>query len=117
MESLYAVCNSQLQHVRTRGHRGAPRVGSNTCSSVGAVAASNRDRAQVMHPRAVWVDHSGAWRGRHAWTLGILLDWRRTPHGWEGLTLYAYGGGELPWSAHLSWVRAAYLRPIRAPDP
>jgi hypothetical protein len=65
-----------------------------------------------MRPRPVWVDHSQHWRMNRSWTLGILLEWRRAPHGWEGLVIYGTGGGEVPWSAHLSWVRATYLRPI-----
>lgn len=65
-----------------------------------------------MQPRLVEIDHAGHWRGQREWTPGILVEWRRTGSGWEGLVLYARGGGELPWTVQLRWVRETDLRPV-----
>lgn len=83
------------------------------------MGASNRDRMDVSRPVPVWVDESTAFRGPVA--PGILLEWRqveghREPR-WEGLTTFAVGGGELPWSVVTKWVREACLLPMEPRFP
>ena len=42
------------------------------------MSASNRDKRKAHFPRPVWVSPPGfAAGGTEAWTVGLLLDWKR----------------------------------------
>lgn len=74
-----------------------------------------------MRPRPVLVDRTGNWRGERDWNVGLLLDVRkledrRGRSHWEGLVATARGGGELPWSLEVAWIRQDYLRRIAPPE-
>lgn len=84
------------------------------------MGASDRDRRSLPRPRPVWWQWD-AWIGSHAPKQppypAILLEWRAVerdgrPTHWEGLIVYASGGGERSWSIELKWVLASELRPI-----
>lgn len=83
------------------------------------MSASERDKRALPKPRAVWV--IWGWSTGHAIDPmpGILLEWRKVardgrPDRWEGLVLFALGGGESKWSVRLEWVSAVELRPLDA---
>jgi hypothetical protein len=77
---------------------------------------SDRDRADVPAPRAVWVDVTGGWRGEHDWRPGLMLEWQRVERRnrvhWEALVIWAHGGGELPWEISMKWMRQGDVRPM-----
>lgn len=86
------------------------------------VGASDRDRANVPRPRPVWVDVTGHWYDEKDWRPGLLLEWRsiatrQNTVRWEGLVVWASGGGELPWSVSQGWVRSGNVRPMYPADP
>jgi len=59
-------------------------------------------------PKHVWIDVTGSSTSR---SPGLLLEWRRTPSGWEALCVYASGGGNRRWSLTEAWVRAEHVSP------
>lgn len=63
-------------------------------------------RGEHLHPRHVWASlyASGP-------SPGLLLEWRRTPDGWEGLVVMASGGGVAKWGVAMSWVDARSIEP------
>lgn len=86
------------------------------------MGASERDRADVPRPRPIWVDVTGHWRDERDWHAGLLLEWRQVPTRrgvtrWEALVMYAAGGGELPWSLSMRWVRSGEVRPMYPSEP
>jgi len=86
------------------------------------MGASDRDRADVPRPRPVWVDVTGHWWDEKDWRPGLLLEWRQVETRqhttrWEGLVIYAFGGGELPWTVSQAWLRAGNVRPMFPADP
>lgn len=72
-------------------------------------------------PRPCWL----VWNSDHMPpTPGILLEWRKVEDArmaagfrWEGLVVYAAGGGDLPWHLNLAWERESRIRPMEVPEP
>ncbi len=86
------------------------------------MGASNRDRTEVARPRPVWVDITGHWYDEKDWRPGLLLEWRQVgtkqnTTRWEGLVVYAIGGGQLPWSLTQAWLREGTVRPMYPAAP
>lgn len=76
----------------------------------------------MPRPRPVWVDVTGHWYDEKDWRPGLLLEWRQVPDKrggvrWERLVVWAFGGGELPWSLSQEWMRTGTLRPMYPNDP
>ena len=85
------------------------------------MGASDRFLFRAIEPRPVWIDLRGS-LGHGPVHLGVLVEWRsrerpgRSPV-WEGLVVWATGGGELSWSLAMRWIPADDLRPVEADLP
>lgn len=83
------------------------------------MGASERDKRTLPQPRAVlwdWCNWTGGSIPKQAPHPAILLEWRKVqsdgrPDRWEGLIVYASGGGEVAWTVNLRWVNAGDLTP------
>ena len=90
---------------------------SNIRSILAGVSASDRNKRVLPKPRLVWVVWDWSTGPKAEPMPGLLLEWRKVeregrPDRWEGLVLFATGGGERRWSVRLEWVIASELRPI-----
>lgn len=86
-----------------------------------SVGASDRFLFRAIDPRPVWIDLRGS-LGHGPVLLGLLVEWRSRerpgrPAVWEGLVVWASGGGELPWALSMRWISADDLRPIEVTMP
>jgi hypothetical protein len=79
----------------------------------------DRDKRTAYAPRPVWVDMSGQWSWKiRSPSVGILVEWRQVPDrrgrpSWQGLVMWAHGGGEVAWSTGMRWVELECLRPMQ----
>lgn len=86
------------------------------------MGGSDQDKRQAYVPRPVWVDKSGLWSWQtRGPSIGLLVEWRRVPDrrgrpAWEGLVIWAHGGGEVAWSSGVTWLRQECIRPMRVAD-
>jgi hypothetical protein len=86
------------------------------------VGGSERDKREAYVPRPVWVDQSGMWSWKiRSPSVGILLEWRRSPDrrgrpSWQGLVVWAHGGGEVAWSTGMRWMELECIRPMTVAD-
>ena len=90
---------------------------SNIRSILAGVSASDRNKRVLPKPRLVWVVWDWSTGPKAEPMPGLLLECRKVerqgrPDRWEGLVLFATGGGERRWSVRLEWVIASELRPI-----
>ncbi|MGK2881517.1 MAG: hypothetical protein ACSLE6_12225 [Mycobacterium sp.] len=80
------------------------------------MGASERNKRDLPKPRAVlwqW-DNWSTKTGHQPPHPAILLEWRRVelagrPDRWEGLIVFAMGGGELGWAVQMKWVNGEEL--------
>lgn len=84
------------------------------------MGASQRDKRTLPKPRPVlwqWDQWIGGHAPRQPPHPAILLEWRRVqrdgrPDRWEGLIVFASGGGEAGWTVQMKWVLASELSPL-----
>lgn len=80
-----------------------------------SVGAPKRRRIVSAAPRPCWFHWDQSSVSPQEPIPALLVEWSQveTPIGprWEGLIVYARGGGELGWRVEMRWVRAESLRP------